>query len=59
MNEVLTFVDATHLISKSQLWEEKDEAIKKKYEKLNNDNVNYERQQSRLRQMTYKTTLNL
>ena len=40
MNEVLTFVDATHLISKSQLWEEKDEAIKKKYEKLNNNNVN-------------------
>ena len=59
MNEVLTFVDATHLISKAQLWEERDEAIKKKYEKLNNNNVNYERQQSRLRQMTYKTTLNL
>ena len=37
MNEVFSFIDASHLISKSQLWEERDKAIKKKYEKLNNE----------------------
>jgi IS5 family transposase len=37
MNEVFTFIDASHLISKSTLWKERDEAIKKKYEKLNNE----------------------
>lgn len=37
MNEVFNFVDATHLISKSNLWKERDKAIKEKYEKLNND----------------------
>ena len=37
MSEVFTFVDATHLISKASLWEERDEARKQKYEKLNND----------------------
>jgi IS5 family transposase len=37
MNEVFSFVDASHLISKSSLWEERDKAIKKKYEKLNNE----------------------
>jgi IS5 family transposase len=36
MNEIFNFVDATHLISKSTLWKERDEAIQKKYEKLNN-----------------------
>ena len=36
MSEVFTFVDSAHLISKAQLWEERDKAIKKKYEKLNN-----------------------
>lgn len=36
MNEVFTFVDASHLIAKASLWEERDEALKKKYEKLNN-----------------------
>jgi len=36
MNEVFSFVDATHLISKAALWKERDKAIKKKYEKLNN-----------------------
>ena len=36
MNEVFTFVDATHLISKAALWEERDKAIKARYEKLNN-----------------------
>ena len=34
MNEVFTFVDATHLVSKAKLWEERDEAIKKKYKKI-------------------------
>ena len=37
MNEVFTFIDAYHLISKATLWKERDEAIKKKYEKLNNE----------------------
>lgn len=37
MSEVFTFVDASSLISKSNLWEERDEAIRLKYEKLNND----------------------
>ncbi len=37
MSEVFTFVDASHLISKANLWEERDEARKQKYEKLNND----------------------
>jgi len=39
MNEVFTFVDATHLIAKANLWEERDQAIAKKYEKLNNENI--------------------
>jgi len=37
MNEVFNFVDATHLISKSNLWKERDKAIREKYEKLNNE----------------------
>lgn len=37
MSEVFTFVDASHLISKATLWEERDEARRKKYEKLNNE----------------------
>ena len=37
MNEVFTFIDASHLISKSTLWQERDKAIKKKYNKLNNE----------------------
>lgn len=39
MSEVFTFVDATHLIAKANLWEERDKAIAEKYEKLNNENV--------------------
>jgi IS5 family transposase len=39
MNEVFTFVDASHLIAKANLWEERDKAIAKKYEKLNNENI--------------------
>lgn len=37
INEVFTFVDASALIAKAALWEERDEAIKQGYEKLNND----------------------
>lgn len=37
MSEVFTFVDSSHLIAKASLWKERDEAIKKKYEKLNNE----------------------
>lgn len=36
MNEFFTVVDATHLVTKSTLWEERDKAIKEKQEKLNN-----------------------
>jgi len=36
INEVFTFIDASHLISKSNLWQERDKAIAKKYNKLNN-----------------------
>lgn len=39
MSEVFTFVDASHLISKANLWEERDEARKQKYEKLNNETL--------------------
>ena len=39
MSEVFTFVDASHLIAKAKLWEERDEAIKQKYEKLNNESL--------------------
>ena len=39
MSEVFTFVDASHFIAKANLWEERDAAIKKKYDKLNNDNL--------------------
>ena len=35
--EVFTFTDAAHLITKAQLWKERDKAIQKKYEKLNNE----------------------
>jgi transposase, IS5 family len=37
INEVFTFVDASHLIAKANLWEERDEAIRRRYEKLNNE----------------------
>jgi IS5 family transposase len=36
MNEVFTFVDASHLIAKAALWEERDKVIQAKYERLNN-----------------------
>mgnify|MGYP006418621363 CR=1 FL=1 len=36
MSEVFTFIDASHLISKASLWDERDKAIAAKYEKLNN-----------------------
>ena len=39
MSEVFTFVDASHLIAKASLWEERDAAIKKKYEELNNETL--------------------
>lgn len=37
MSEVFNFVDATHLIAKASLWDERDKAIAAKYEKLNNE----------------------
>jgi IS5 family transposase len=39
ISDVFTFVDASHLISKSSLWEERDKAIAAGEEKLNNSNV--------------------
>ena len=39
MSETFTFVDATHLIAKANLWEERDKAIQEKYEKLNNETL--------------------
>lgn len=39
MNEVFNFVDASHLVSKAALWEERDQAIARKYEKLNNQTL--------------------
>jgi IS5 family transposase len=39
ISEVFTFIDATHLIAKGQLWKERDELIKQKHEKMNNSNV--------------------
>ena len=39
ISEVFTFVDASHLISKAALWKERDEAIKLKYDKLNNESL--------------------
>ena len=39
MSEVFTFVDASHLIAKASLCEERDAAIKKKYEELNNETL--------------------
>jgi len=37
MNEAFTFVDSTTLISKANLWKERDKAIEERYEKLNNE----------------------
>ena len=37
VSEVFTFVDATHLITKANLWQERDRVIKAKLDKLNND----------------------
>ena len=37
MNEVFTCIDASHLIAKANLWEERDRVIQQKYAKLNNE----------------------
>lgn len=37
ISEVFSFVDASHLISKANLWKERDKAIQERYEKLNNE----------------------
>jgi len=39
MSEVFTFVDASHLITKAKLWKERDDVIKLKYDKLNNETL--------------------
>lgn len=39
VSDVFTFVDATHLISKAKLWQERDTAIAAGYEKLNNETL--------------------
>lgn len=40
MNEIFTFIDATHLIAKAQIWEERDKALSDKQKTLNNININ-------------------
>ena len=37
INEVFSFVDASHFIAKANVWKERDDAIQKQYEKLNNE----------------------
>ncbi len=37
ISEVFSFVDASSLISKAQLWKERDKAIEQKYKTLNNE----------------------
>mgnify|MGYP003391042256 CR=1 FL=1 len=39
ISETFTFVDATHLIAKANLWQERDKAIKAKIDKLNNETL--------------------
>ena len=39
INEVFSFIDASQLISKASLWQERDKVIKEKYEKLNNETL--------------------
>ena len=39
MSKVFIFVDASHLIYKANLWEEREETSKQKYEKLNNETL--------------------
>jgi IS5 family transposase len=39
MAEVFTFVDASALVSRLSMWEERDEAVKAGYEKLNNETI--------------------
>ena len=39
ISEVFTFIDASHLISKANLWQERDDATKMKIEKLNNETL--------------------
>ena len=37
IGEVFTFVDAGHLIAKTNLWRKKNKAMGRRYEKLNNE----------------------
>ena len=39
INEVFTFIDASHLIPKASLWQERDKVVAKKYQKLNNETL--------------------
>jgi hypothetical protein len=36
LNEVFTFIDASHLVAKANIWQARDLAIANKLEKLNN-----------------------
>lgn len=49
MNEVFTFIEASHLRSKSTLRKERAKAIKEKHDKLNNDNLMHQRQTRKFR----------
>lgn len=37
ISEVFTFVDASHLVSKANLWQERDKVLQQKYEHFNNE----------------------
>ncbi len=39
MNESFTFLDASSLIAKANLWKERDQVIKEKIDKLNNETL--------------------
>ena len=41
MGEVFTFVDASHLIAKANLWEEIDAVIQNKYDYLKNKTLEH------------------
>lgn len=47
ISEVFTFVDATHLISKATLWQERDKLIEKKLAKLSNHTSSVKRSEEK------------
>ena len=58
MNEVFTVVDATALISKFNLWEERDKSIKEGYDKLNNTNISKYSTSPKMQKLEQKAQIN-